>query len=231
MLFLRVKAPFAAFRTFTAGYYRPTAPFITPSAAYGLIMNIAGIETRKDDGTSAMTLMREDLPVIEVAIGAVTFPDKQIIYQQLHNYPVGASARERGDECRGNKYNIQPVRREFLSGIDACLGVRAAEDIERLIKAGLKAEVKRTGRYGILFLGDNSFMPDKLEHLEEPIPARWLIPMRKDFTGPRRSISRLTVRIDRSDMTKTLAPLFSPLDEATPNVPEKAWIHVGPYRN
>ena len=30
MLRLRVRAPFAALRTFTAGAYRPTAPFITP---------------------------------------------------------------------------------------------------------------------------------------------------------------------------------------------------------
>ena len=35
MLALYVEAPFAAFRTFTAGWYRPTAAFLTPSAAYG----------------------------------------------------------------------------------------------------------------------------------------------------------------------------------------------------
>ena len=42
MLLLYIKAPFAAFRTFTAGRYRPTAPFLTPSAAYGLVLNAQG---------------------------------------------------------------------------------------------------------------------------------------------------------------------------------------------
>ena len=50
MIRLRVKAPFAAFRYFTAGSYRPTAPFVTPSAAYGLLLNLAGFDTRYDDG-------------------------------------------------------------------------------------------------------------------------------------------------------------------------------------
>ena len=50
MMRLRIRAPFAAFRHFTAGSYRPTAPFITPSAAYGLLLNLAGVETRFDDG-------------------------------------------------------------------------------------------------------------------------------------------------------------------------------------
>ena len=32
MITLYVEAPFAACRTFTAGWYRPTATFLTPSA-------------------------------------------------------------------------------------------------------------------------------------------------------------------------------------------------------
>ena len=62
MLHLRLKAPFGAFRTFTAGSYRPTAPFITPSAAYGLILNVAGIESWLDDGQAAMTLINSACP-------------------------------------------------------------------------------------------------------------------------------------------------------------------------
>ncbi len=46
MLALYIEAPFAACRTFTAGWYRPSATFLTPSAAYGLLLNLAGIETR-----------------------------------------------------------------------------------------------------------------------------------------------------------------------------------------
>jgi CRISPR-associated protein Cst2 len=43
---IRLDAPFAAFRPYTAGWFRPTAAFLTPSAAYGLLLNVAGIESR-----------------------------------------------------------------------------------------------------------------------------------------------------------------------------------------
>ena len=46
MLTIYLEAPFAAFRVFSAGWYRPTSTFLSPSAAYGLLMNIAGVETR-----------------------------------------------------------------------------------------------------------------------------------------------------------------------------------------
>jgi len=50
MLWLRIEAPFATCRTFTAGWYRPTATFLTPSAAYGLVLNLAGIDSRLREG-------------------------------------------------------------------------------------------------------------------------------------------------------------------------------------
>src|SRR5437868_14891932 len=101
MLCLYVQAPFAACRTFTAGWYRPTATFLTPSAAYGLILNVAGIESRireedptHDDRTPA-SLTRFGLPPVRLALGAPAdsrrnpYPLVQTVYQQLHNYPVG----------------------------------------------------------------------------------------------------------------------------------------------
>src|SRR5947208_7230797 len=98
MLTLYVEAPFAVCRTFTAGWYRPTATFLTPSAAYGLLLNVAGIETRlreedpgHDDKTPA-SLTRPGLPPTRVALGVPSiddrpaFPNVPTIYQQLHTY-------------------------------------------------------------------------------------------------------------------------------------------------
>jgi CRISPR-associated protein Cas5t len=45
-LWLRVHAPFATYSTFKSGTYRDTMPTMPPSAAYGLILNLAGIEMR-----------------------------------------------------------------------------------------------------------------------------------------------------------------------------------------
>lgn len=227
MLYLHIKASFAAFRSFTAGSFRPSVPFITPSAAYGLLMNIAGIETRRDDGKSPMTLTREDTPALRVAIGAVSFPEHQSIFQQLHNYPVGSSNQQREDGCKSNKYNIQPMRREFLSGIDACIAVDGDEETERLIRKGLRGELN-ANRYGVLFLGDNTFMPDLLQETEAPLDVHWYVRLLKGTIGPKDRLCRMTVSIDRADMSKTTAPLFYPAEEKNRGIPEEAWSRVGP---
>ena len=45
-LWLRVHAPFATYSTLRSGTYRDTMSIMPPSAAYGLILNLAGIEMR-----------------------------------------------------------------------------------------------------------------------------------------------------------------------------------------
>ena len=105
MICLYLQAPFAACRYFTAGWYRPAATFVTPSAVYGLILNVAGIESRLreedegHDGRTPASLMRRGLPAMRIAIGvpereggASPYPLVQTMYQQLHNYPVGKDA-------------------------------------------------------------------------------------------------------------------------------------------
>src|SRR5688500_6215121 len=78
MLAIYLEAPFAVCRTFTAGWYRPTATFLTPSAAYGLLLNVAVLETRlreedeNHSGKVPATLTRAGLPAVKLAIGAPT---------------------------------------------------------------------------------------------------------------------------------------------------------------
>lgn len=229
MLRLLVKAPFAAFRSFTAGAYRPTAPFITPSAAYGLILNLAGIESRLDGGQSPMTLTAAGLPQVEVALGAVVAPEVQAIYQQLHNYPVGSTGRDRASEVKGAKYNIQPIRREFLSRFEAyaCLrGNAALEERVRGVVAGT-APAGAVPRYGIPFLGDNSFMIDVIREETEPRPAHWYRRLsREEGAVPGRC--RLPVWIDRGDMTLTRTAIYAPVRPAVAGIPEEAWTLIEP---
>ncbi len=152
MIRLRVEAPFAAFRPFAAGWYRPTAAFLAHSAAYGLAMNLAGVETRRDDGVSDMTVTRFGLPRARVAVGADParpLPAVQTVFQQLHNYPVGASGKERKEDAKGNKYNITPVRREFLSDVRAVVALDFLDDpeeIEARVLEGLRGDLLARGR-------------------------------------------------------------------------------------
>lgn len=228
MLQLRIRAPFGAFRTFTAGSFRPSAPFVTPSAAYGLLLNLAGIESRLDDGESVATQMRADLPRFEMALGALSFPEPQSIFQQLHNYPVGSSGQDHEEVCFGSKYNIQPIRREFLSGIDACIAVRGDGGFESALAEALKSPVSASPVYGIPFLGDNAFLVDRVDLLETSPDAHWYVRLRPEDEGILEGVCRLTVWIDRMDSSKTVAPLFYPEGKKSAEIPDGAWVAVGP---
>jgi CRISPR-associated protein Cas5t len=245
MLWLYVQAPFAACRTFTAGWYRPTASFLTPSAAYGFVLNLAGIESRLregevgHDGKTPTTLTRPDLPAMTLALGAparnrdgggvpfdAAFPRLQSVYQQLHNYPVGVSGKERAEECKANKYNITPVRREFLTDLRVLVVIKDAESafIDRLHR-GLAGSLPR---YGLPFLGDNNFLPDRVEVCSDPVECYWYELVLDSVSGPQPRTTRLTVRIDRADSSRTTSYLYAPSESASALPNESAWTQVGP---
>ena len=250
MLCLYVQAPFAACRTFTAGWYRPTATFLTPSAAYGLVLNVAGIESRlreedpRHDASVPASLTCPGLPAARIALGAparralgpgrqieVPLPDRyprvQTVYQQLHNYPVGASGEQRAASTCGNKYNITPVRRELLSDLRVIIALDGNSDLEDRVRRGLRGEFD-TGRYGLPFLGDNAFLLDRLEEWH-PIPeAHWYARVTEaSGAGLRPRTTRLTIRIDRAELSGTTSALFAPIETASMTIPESAWSDIG----
>jgi CRISPR-associated protein Cas5t len=240
MLQLYLEAPFAACRTFTAGWFRPTATFLTPSAAYGLLLNLAGIESRLregedgHDGRTPASYLRQGLPVCKLALGLPgdSFPVLQSVYQQLHNYPVGQSGAGRAEDCRGNKYNIAPVRREFLSGLKALVALDGPPEMEEAVRRGLRGEGSAE-RYGVPFLGDNSFLLDYLEEValaERFSSIRWYERLGKETTKARSRATRLTILIDRADLSKTQSALFAPTDPlpAAAAPPAAAWVEINP---
>lgn len=251
MLALYVEAPFAAFRTFTAGWYRPTATFLTPSAAYGLVLNLAGIDSRLREehpdhgGKVPATLLRPGLPCVEIAVGlpeytvrggrhipvatADLFPRVQTVFQQLHNYPVGTSGAARAASAKGNKYNITPVRREYLSGLRAVIALHADDDLARRVLHGLSGDLSER-RYGVPFLGDNAFLLDRAEALNDTGQVRWYQRVvAGETSGPCGHTTRLTTLIDRADLSRTESCLYAPQTEATEGEPPPlAWTKITP---
>lgn len=231
MLRLRIQAPFAAFRTFTAGSFRPSAPFITQSAAYGLLLNLAGREMRAPDDGSVMTRIQSGLPAFDLALGVCgALPAQQSLYQQLHNYPVNPNnnnGKERAETTFGNKFNITPARRVVLHRLDALIALRGDAELEADILAGLRGDRPRS--YGLPFLGDNNFLPDRIEPAAEAMQARWLAPVQEDaaMDDLEAPAMRLTVSIDRADMSQTQSRLFRVEAEAANEPPEEAWVAVG----
>jgi len=226
MLCLYVQAPFAVFRTFTAGDFRPTAAFITPSAAYGLLLNVAGIEMRHDDPALPMTVLRSGLPPTRLALGALSMATQHSVFQQLHNYPIGKDAGKLYiGGAKGRKYQISPGSRSFLGGVRAYICADGNDELERKIRRGLA--VPATNRYGLPFLGDNNFLVDKLEIVDQRQPAFWFEQIDEEpEDGVRPGTTRLSIMIDRSNMAQSSSALFAPIDHPSIHVPEKAWVDL-----
>ena len=240
MLQLYLKAPFAACRWFTAGWYRPTSGFLTPSAAYGFLLNVAGIESRLSeheadhDGSVPATLMRSDLPQCRIALGlpeGASLPRAQSIFQQLHNYPVGRDAGMSPEIAKGNKNNVTPVRREFLTDLQAIIAMEASTDdseFESRVVRGLRGELNHD-RYGLPFVGDNNLLPDSVTVVQGVARARWYerVPA-GEIGGPRQHVTRMTIWVDRGDMSRTRSALYAPAEAPAPNPPDTAWTALGP---
>jgi CRISPR-associated protein Cas5t len=259
MLCLYLEAPFAVCRTFTAGWYRPTATFLAPSTVYGLLLNVAGIETRLreeeegHDGRTSASLMRPGLPTMQLALGVPdvggddSYPRVQTVYQQLHNYSVGKGNKVDDPDnpgqkayqgeiaarrSKGNKPNITTVRREFLSDLKALIVVDGNEQLEERIRLGLAGQLS-AGRYGLPFLGDNQFQLDRLEECpwppsKEQGPAFWYERVSEGGSEePRPRTVRLTVWIDRADLSRTVSALYAPAGP-TLEPPPQAWTQIPP---
>ncbi len=220
---LKIHAPFAAFRGFQAGVYRSTAPVMPPSTAYGLVLNLAGIEMRDYTNLKTTEILR-GLPSLRLAIGVIRQPEKTSIYQQLHSYRVGTDEKTKqfAKLTHGAKSWITPVRRELLVGYEGILGVQAEDDsLLDNIRRGLRGELE-IARYGLPFAGDNNLLFDRIDLIAEPPPETyWYTRMNPD-DAPRKGSCRLTVGIDRADNSKTTLPLFAPSDFSSVP-PETAW--------
>jgi CRISPR-associated protein Cas5t len=164
-VYLLLKAPFAAFRSFQSGSYRSTTPIPSPSTIYGLLLNLAGIEQRTAIN-EPITLIKqvEDLPQMKIAIASVKPSETTVLSQQLHSYPVGSSGKELSEKTFGAKYWIAPVRREVLVDLELIVGIKAEKSLCDLIKQGLNGGLNEP-RYGLPFAGDNNFLFEDIQIL------------------------------------------------------------------
>jgi len=225
-IFLRLDAPVSAWRWLQAGVYRGTFPVIPPSAAWGLVLNLAGIESR-GDLSEVVTPIRSDAPTLEIAVGVEKPGERSTLYQQLHSYPVGNSGSELRERAKGNKFWIAPARREVLIGLVATVGARGPRALIERVVDGLAGKLDAP-RYGLPFAGDNQFLFSRIDTTSTSPLARWYEPVIA-LASAGKGTTRLTTNIDRRDASRTEVPLFAP----TPGAglcPDAAWVRVGPSR-
>lgn len=222
---IRIQAPFASFRSFQAGGYRASSPMIPPSTAWGLVLNLAHIETR---GATCKTTtgIRTDAPVLRLALGFVKEPGICALTQQIYGCPTSHPEKEvRLRESYGRKYWIAPVRRELLIDLDVVVGVDAADDcIGERIQRGLAGTLSAP-RYGLPFAGDNNFLLDRVDLLQSPPPARWYVVL-GPTSPPLRGSCRLSVGVDRLDSSRTMTRVFAPSREPSEEPPPEAWVQT-----
>jgi CRISPR-associated protein Cas5t len=224
-LWLRVHAPFATYSTFRSGTYRDTMPIMPPSAAYGLILNLAGIEMRGSLQQS-ITPIRLDLPPLKLAFGRVAGNASEIsvLLQHMHNYPVGASSKEHKTKTHGSKYGIEPTHRETIVDLDMMLGIIADPTLISRVKQGLTGKDDRP-RYGFPFAGDNNYLFDRIDCLDEPISSHWFVPLDSKLEQEPGAVS-LTVEIDRHAPSKTKSMLFSATKDSLTSIPDRDWLSM-----
>lgn len=256
-LFVRVKAPFAAYRGLHAGHFFDTFPTMPPSAAFGLLLNLAGIEMR-GEMRPTVTTIRKDLPAMQIAVGDIPPPKglplfaqnermSNALFQHLHVYPVGDSndsARKEGRTC-GQKGLARPARRRILVGLDCLIAVRAEAWLIGRILSGCQGEFN-SSRYGIPFAGDNNFFFELIEPVLSPFPpqsgekeksrealAHWYSLF--DSVSPDERLRRLspqicslTIGIDREVTCRSSLGTFAMELSPSPFPPPEAWVWVPP---
>ena len=224
-LWLHVRAPFATYSTLRAGTYRDTMPIMPPSAAYGLILNLAGIEMR-GNSQQPITPIRAELPPLKLAFGRIagTSSDISILLQHMHNYPVGSTGKEHKTKTHGSKYGIEPTYRETIVNLDMMLGIIADSTLISRVKQGLTGEDDRP-RYGFPFAGDNSYLFDRIDCLDEPLLSHWFVSIDSILELESGAIS-LTVEIDRHAPSKTKSLLFSATKDSFTSLPNRDWLSM-----
>ncbi len=224
-LWLHIRAPFASFSTLRTGTYRDTMPIMPPSAAYGLILNLAGIEMRGSLKKS-ITPIRSNLPYIKLAFGRVAGCNSEIsvLLQNMHSYPIGQTGKERKAKTHGNKYWIEPTYREIIINLEMMLGVKAEPKLISLVRQELEGKSEQP-YYGFPFAGDNNFLFDRIDCLDKPLPTHWFVRSDSNLELEPGAIN-LTVEIDRQNPSQTTSLLFSATQNPSTSLPDSEWLSI-----
>ena len=84
---------------------------------------------------------------------------------------------------------------------------------------------------GLPFLGDNAFLLDRLDEIAETPSCQWIGKIPDSGRADWELVpvtARLTVWIDRADMTRTVSHLFAPAKTASTTPSEEAWLCIPP---
>jgi CRISPR-associated protein Cas5t len=207
MLYVYFKAPFGAFRPFKNVELSPTAEFLTHSAAYGILLGLAGIE--RD--------LKKKFAGARLALGSLRVPT---IGRSLQLLIQGKRTLE---EHGGGNFKLRPFLREVLCDIEGYIALDHHE-LETLVRQGID-EPSTVPYWGLPFMGDNNFFIERLETKTGIEPCQWLCELRDDAMPLGEKLFYLSVWTDYVGNEKSDSRLFY-LSENNNSPPPTAWISI-----
>lgn len=205
--YLRVRAPFARFGTFTDGYHVPTHPSWTPTAALGLVGALLGLDINRGDR----------LPAARIALGIPrgVVSELGVMLHQWHNFPKTGNKAVTADGNRQlQKPGIAPNRVEYVCNSDTVIAVEGV-DMD-VLRAGVECGPP-------LYAGASDLLIDHLDWQETPGEARWWQPLAPDqrlVPG----LVRMRSSIHRRDSSRSRSLALHLSEETSPTPPVEAWM-------
>lgn len=231
MLFIHFKAPFGAFRFFQSVEMAVTADFVTHSAAYGLLLGLAGIT--RDDKKKYLGAR------IALGVKGNKLPLRGRVYQQLHWVKLeGRVSKRKGkpakgetleaawERSKGTKPDIRPYIREFLHGLEGYIGLDCPEhlELEELVKRGV-GQPETLDNWGLPFMGDNNFFIERLKVSQGPSACRWFSPYKGGLLSPGERLHYLSVWTDYESNSRSGSFPFI-LNDVSEAPPQDGWIRI-----
>jgi len=217
MIYVYFKAPFGAFKPFQSVEMLATAEFLTPSAAYGLLLGLAGVD-RIHKGRFAGA---------RIALGLKQLPRRGRLYQQLHVIPQSKPQKEgeserRRELAKGRKLSIRTFWKEILYDLEGYIGLDHPE-LEALVDQGINRP-STVSYWGLPFMGDNNFFVERFEVERKPSPCRWLRPLRENESPQGERLFYLSIWTDYENNSGSNSQLFCLT--AVRDDPLDAWVSI-----
>jgi CRISPR-associated protein Cas5t len=206
---LYVEVPFCAFRPYASREYQDTYPVPPPSAVYGMLLSLVGIQ-RAEKATHCG---------IGMALAVEQLPAQAKVFRKLRRVPQDLKKRRENELA-----HTRPDYQDLLLDLRLWIWLRRGRDaapiplIDKVVQVlSTPASITRSGG---LSLGESSYLVDTIT-VREP-PEREGIFLQPDAQG----FHSLPIWIDHQDPRKTRLHRFTLVSRPLRNKPEGGWVEI-----
>ena len=200
-LCLRVEVPICAFRPYASREYQDTYPVPPPSAVYGMLLSLVGVQ-REDKSRHRG---------VELALAVDRLPERSKVFRKLR----------RGKDLASLRPDYQDILVDL--GLWCWLGTgadAASTPLPERVRTALRTpqEIHRSGG---LSLGESSYLVDSV--WDSKVPSGELVFLKPD----KRGFHSLPVWVDHGDRKKTVVERFSLETLSVEEGLRTCWVRIG----